>query len=605
MRAKLFRVLVVLAAAGVVAAAWWAGTLRAQADLMEQGRRQLELLAPDLQSAMEKYETLPFVLGFQPDLIQALAHPDDAPTIARLNQSLQTIQQQAKVGAIYMMDRTGLTLGASNWDQPLGFVGKNFSYRPYFNEALHGRAGLFYGIGTSTSEAGYFIAQPVYRNGTAGGPVAGVVVAKISLADFEQTWRSSEHAIALADRHGVIFLSNQPQWRYRSLQPLSAATTQELAHTQQYMGQTVAPLPAHPGQFAARPVGRLGWQLMLFPSQARVARAGLQWALAAVLLLSCAAASWWALHQRRRRLEERKESRQALQQAARELDSRIVERTQQLRETNQDLENKYARLKAAEQMLRSTQNELVQAGKLAMLGQMAAGVTHELNQPLAAIRAFADNARTFLQRGQAAQAEANLGHIGDASARMGAIIAQLKGFARKDEAICAVDMAKPVRASAFMMESEFRRHGVALAIDAGPADGGAAQQPDAVPLLVAGDAVRIEQVLINLLRNALDAVEDSPERRVCIALARVDDHAEVRISDSGGGIPEQVAAHLFEPFYTTKPSGKGLGLGLAISSSIVQAMNGQLTAHNLPGGGAQFVLRLPLQLESTNASHPH
>jgi two-component system C4-dicarboxylate transport sensor histidine kinase DctB len=598
MRAKLFRVLVFLGAAGVVAAAWWTGTLRAQADLMEQGRRQLELLAPDLQSAMEKYETLPFVLGFQPDLIQALAHPDDAPTIARLNQSLQTIQQQAKVGAIYMMDRTGLTLGASNWDQPLGFVGKNFSYRPYFNEALHGRAGLFYGIGTSTSEAGYFIAQPVYRNGTAGGPVAGVVVAKISLADFEQTWRSSEHAIALADRHGVIFLSNQPQWRYRSLQPLSAATTQELAHTQQYMGQTVAPLPAHPGQFAARPVGRLGWQLMLFPSQARVARAGLQWALAAVLLLSCAAASWWALHQRRRRLEERKESRQALQQAARELDSRIVERTQQLRETNQDLENKYARLKAAEQMLRSTQNELVQAGKLAMLGQMAAGVTHELNQPLAAIRAFADNARTFLQRGQAAQAEANLGHIGDASARMGAIISQLKGFARKDEAICAVDMAKPVRASAFMMESEFRRHGVALAIDAGA-------EPDAVPLLVAGDPVRIEQVLINLLRNALDAVEDSPERQVCIALARVDDHAEVRISDSGGGIPEQVAAHLFEPFYTTKPSGKGLGLGLAISSSIVQAMNGQLTAHNLPGGGAQFVLRLPLQPESTNASHPH
>jgi two-component system C4-dicarboxylate transport sensor histidine kinase DctB len=188
---------------------------------------------------------------------------------------------------------------------------------------------------------------------------------------------------------------------------------------------------------------------------------------------------------------------------------------------------------------------------------------------------------------------------------MGAIISQLKGFARKDEAICAVDMAKPVRASAFMMESEFRRHGVALAIDAGSGNGGTAQQPDAAPLLVAGDAVRIEQVLINLLRNALDAVEDAPERQVCIALARVDDHAEVRISDSGGGIPEQVAAHLFEPFYTTKPSGKGLGLGLAISSSIVQAMNGQLTAHNLPGGGAQFVLRLPLQLESTNASHPH
>ncbi|CAN7700299.1 ATP-binding protein [Pseudoduganella sp. LjRoot289] len=590
MRVKPSIVLILLGAVCVIAAAFWVGTLRAQADLMAQGRRQLELMAPDLQSAMQKYETLPFVLGFQPDLIQALAHPNDAPTIARLNQSLRTIQQQAKVGAIYMMDRHGLTLGASNWDQPLGFVGKNFSYRPYFHEALSGRAGLFYGIGTSTSEAGYFIAQPVYRNGTAGGPVEGVVAAKISLADFEQTWGSSEHAIALADRHGVIFLSNQPQWRYRSLQPLGAATEAELARTQQYLGRKIVALPAHPGEYAARPVGRLGWQLILFPAQARVQRAGVLWALGALLLLSCAAVSWWAMHQRRRRLEERKESRRALQQAERELDSRIVERTQQLRQTNQDLENKYLRLQETERMLRSTQNELVQAGKLAMLGQMAAGVTHELNQPLAAIRAFADNARTFLQRGQPAQAESNLGHISDASARMGAIISQLKGFARKDESICTVDLAKSVRASAFLMESEFRRQGVALEVDTGA-------PPPAEAMLVAGDAVRIEQVLINLLRNALDAVEEAPQRRVAIALARAGEHAEVRISDSGGGIPEQVAAHLFEPFYTTKPSGKGLGLGLAISSSIVQAMNGQLSAHNLPDGGAQFVLRLPLQTE--------
>jgi two-component system C4-dicarboxylate transport sensor histidine kinase DctB len=580
--------LALLAAVCVIAAAYYAGTLRAQADLMVQGRRQLELLAPDLQSAMEKYETLPFVLGFQPDLIEALAHPNDAPTIARLNQTLQTIQQQAKVGAIYMMDRTGLTLGASNWDQPLGFVGKNFSYRPYFDQALHGRAGLFYGIGTSTSEAGYFIAQPVYRNGSAGGPVDGVVVVKISLADFEQTWRSSEHAIALADRSGVIFLSNHPEWRYHSLRPLSAATEQEIVRTQQYLGREVTPLPFSVGEFAARPVGRLGWNLMLFPAQTRVVRTGLLWALAAALLLACAAVSWWAMHQRRRRLQERNESRQALQQAARELDSKIVERTQQLRQTNQDLETKYARLQETERMLRSTQNELVQAGKLTMLGQMAAGVTHELNQPLAAIRAFADNARIFLQRGQAVQAEANLGHIGDASARMGAIISQLKGFARKDETIATVDLAQSVRASAFLMESEFRRHGIALEMDTGT---------DACPLMVAGDAVRIEQVIINLLRNALDAVEDAPQRRVSIVLSRTGDQAEVSISDSGGGIPEQVAAHLFEPFYTTKPSGKGLGLGLAISSSIAQAMNGQLAAHNLPGGGAQFVLRLPLQME--------
>lgn len=582
--------LVFVAALLLVAGAYALGALRARADLLEQGRRQLELMAPDLQSAMDKYETLPFVLGFQPDLAEAIAHPADAAVIARLNRTLQTIQRQSQVGAIYLMDRSGLTLGSSNWDQPTSFVGKNFSYRPYFSEAQRGRPGLFYGIGTATAEAGYFIAQPVYRDSTDGGPVAGVVAVKISLAEFEQTWRSSEHTIALADRHGVVFLSNQPDWRYRSLRPLDATAQQELAQTQQYTGRHVPSLPQPLPEYAVRPVGKLGWQLMLFPSQVRVQRAALLWAAGTALLLACGGALWWALHQRRRRLEEQRESRAALRQAALELEQRIAERTAQLQTTNSDLEGKYVKLQQTEHMLRTTQNQLVQAGKLAMLGQMAAGITHELNQPLAAIRAFADNARTFLERGRPEQADANLGHISDASARMGAIISQLKGFARKDEAITQVNLARSVQASALLVDNDFKRQGVTL--ETGDLTGS--------EITVAGDAVRIEQVLINLLRNALDAVagmEETHPRTVTVTLEKAERWAEVRISDTGPGIPEQVAAHLFEPFYTTKPSGQGLGLGLAISSSIVQAMNGQLTAHNLPGpaGGAQFVLRLPLQ----------
>jgi two-component system C4-dicarboxylate transport sensor histidine kinase DctB len=587
MRAKksLLWLFALLCALGVIAGSYLAGTWRARAELQHQGQRQLQLMAPDLQSLLQKYETLPFVLGFQPDLIEALAHPSDTAAITRLNSTLKTIQQQAKVGAIYVMNRDGLTLGASNWDQPLGFVGKNFSYRPYFDAALHGRAGRFYGIGTSTSEAGYFIAQPVYGNGSAGGPVTGIVVVKISLADFERTWRSSDDAIVLADNVGVIFLSNRPDWIYRSLTRLDADTERQLAHTQQYMGQKITPLSGQPDLFATQSVGQLGWQLMLFPGQSRVVRTGLQWALAAALLLACVGLSGWAAYQRRRRLEERLASRAALQKAELELNDKIVERTQQLRSTNQDLENKYAKLQETEHLLRSTQNELVQAGKLAMLGQMATGITHELNQPLAAIRAFADNARVFLERGQGDQVAGNLGHISEASARMGAIISQLKGFARKDEAVATVDLAVSVRASAFLLESEFRRHDVTLQINA--ADG----------LKVTGDSVRIEQVMINLLRNALDAVEASERRVVVIGLERDGPCALVSISDSGAGIPDQVVAHLFEPFFTTKPSGKGLGLGLAISSSIVQAMNGRLTAHNQAGGGARFELRLPLQQE--------
>jgi two-component system C4-dicarboxylate transport sensor histidine kinase DctB len=415
-------------------------------------------------------------------------------------------------------------------------------------------------------------------------------VVKIALDEFERTWASSEDPILLADRNGVIFRTNRPAWRYRSLRRLDAATLDALARTQQYLGRTITPLAEPAAPAVTRAVGRLGWHLMLFPGRGRELRAGIQWALAAALLLSAAGASAWAVYQRRRRLEERVASRAALQRAARDLDRRIAERTEELSETNQHLAQKYAKLQEAERLLRSTRDELVQAGKLAMLGQMAAGMTHELNQPLAAIRAFADNARTFLARGQTEQAASNLVHIGDASARMGAIIAQLKGFARKDEAIASVDLARSARASAFLLESDFARHGASLHIDAGD-----------TPLCVAGNAVRIEQVLINLLRNGLDAVADLPvagnPRRVRVTITREDGWAVVAIHDTGPGIAADVAAHLFEPFFTTKPSGQGLGLGLAISSSIVQAMNGRLSAHNHADGGALFVLRLPLTNE--------
>jgi two-component system C4-dicarboxylate transport sensor histidine kinase DctB len=344
------------------------------------------------------------------------------------------------------------------------------------------------------------------------------------------------------------------------------------------------------GEYLARPVGRLGWQLMLFPSQSRITRAAAYAALAAAMALAIAGISYWAFLQRRRHQEERVASRKALQQAAEELDRKITQRTQELLQANRDLEVKYAKLKETEHLLRSTQNELVQAGKLAMLGQMAAGVTHELNQPLAAIRAFADNAVTFLKRGKTEQASENLAHISEASARMGSIIGQLKGFARKShETVSAVDLGNAIKASALLLENDFARCEADLHLEIDE------------QINVIGDAVRMQQVLINLLRNALDAVENAPVRKVSVTMTRIDDEAVVRIRDTGPGIPKDVVQHLFEPFFTTKPSGKGLGLGLAISSSIVQAMNGQLSAHNCADGGAEFVVQLPVFAETENS----
>jgi two-component system C4-dicarboxylate transport sensor histidine kinase DctB len=578
-------VLAVVCAIAVVATTYLIAARKARDDIGEASERQLQIIALDLESVLQKFETLPFALGFQSDVLQALARPDDQLNIQRLNQTLQLIQRQSKVVAIYMLDRQGMTLASSNWDTPATFVGRDFGFRPYFRDAIKGNAGRFYGIGNATNVPGYFIAQPIYASAAAHGANAalGVMVVKIDLTEFEHTWRSSEEPITLVDSSGVVFLSNRPAWKYHSLYPLNGAVQQNLAGTHQYADQAITPVTSLPkaqrgefGQHVTRGIGRLGWQLMLFPSQARIVRIALLWSLAAALLLAIAGISLWALYQRRRRLEERLMS-------AEHLDRTIVQRTQELMVANHTLEAKYAKLKETEHLLRSTQNKLIQAGKLAMLGQMAAGIAHELNQPLAAIRAFADNAMTFLARGQADKATENLSHISDASARMGKIVGQLNGFSRKShEAVAIIDLPKSIEAAALLLHNEFQIHGATLQIEIRQA----AQ--------VVGDSVRTEQVLINLLRNALDAVDNAEQKIVSLLLESEAGEAVIRIRDSGPGIPAQVAQHLFEPFFTTKPSGKGLGLGLAISSSIVQAMNGRLTADNHGEGGAEFVLRLPL-----------
>ena len=585
---------VALCAAAVFFTTYFIAVGKARKDLHAAGQRQLQIVALDLQSILDKFETMPFALGALADVDQVLHHPDDAEAIARLNQSLQSIQRQSRVLAIYMMDDKGMTLAASNWNEDTSFVGRDFGFRPYFIEALAGRAGRFYGIGNVSSEPGYFMAQPIYPIGTPRGEGApiGVMAVKVDLSEFEHTWRSSDDPITLVDGSGVVFLSNRPQWKYHSLRPLDSRRQQELAGTHQYADQAITAVGSLRkelrrgfGEHVMQPIAKQGWQLMLFPSQARIARIAMLWAMWVALLMAIAVISLWALYQRRRRLQERLESRDALRRAAQELDATIAVRTQELRVANQALEGRYAKLQQTESLLRSTQNELVQAGKLAMLGQMAAGVTHELNQPLAAIRAFADNAVQFIRRGQLPQVEENLEYISGASAHMGKIIAQLKGFARKSgDAIAVVDLPQTVEAAVLLLRNEFQQQGVAIEIDVRH------------PVQVMGDVVRTEQVLINLLRNAIDAVdavELVADKRVTVILDREDRDVVIRIRDTGPGIPDDVAPHLFEPFFTTKSTGKGLGLGLAISSSIVQAMNGQLSAHNLPEGGAEFIVRLP------------
>jgi two-component system C4-dicarboxylate transport sensor histidine kinase DctB len=578
-------------AAGLVLVAYWFGARNASDAIHTSGERQLQIIALDLEAVLDRFDTLPYSVAHLPLASQLLTSPERAALQTELNATLQDLAQQAKVAAIYLMDSKGKTIAASNWDTPQSYMGQNFGFRPYFVDAIHGKPGYFYAIGNTTSIPGYFISQSVYPAGVKRGAVApiGVIAVKITLDAFEQTWRSNEDPIALADSHGVVFLSNRSAWNYHSLRTLEPPVQRDIEQTLQYMGKRIEPIASLAkadrvgfGDYEARPVGRLGWQLMLFPAQAKVVRSGMQAAGVMLLLLAVATAVAAVYHQRRRRLEERSAAQHALKLAAEGLEQKIALRTQELLLANEQLATKYDKLQQTENLLRTTRNEMVQAGKLAMLGQMAAGITHELNQPLTAIRAFADNASIFLSRGNTPQADENLRHISAAGARMGNIVAQLKGFARKSpEAVAVVEVNQAIQAAALLLHSEFIRHGVQLDL----------QMPTVLHVL--GDTVRVEQVLINLMRNALDAVEHAAEKKVQVMLEADAQHVTIRILDSGSGLPEEVIKRLFEPFFTTKATGHGLGLGLAISSSIVQAMNGHLTAHNHVLSGAEFVVTIP------------
>jgi two-component system C4-dicarboxylate transport sensor histidine kinase DctB len=550
-------------------------------------QQRLDGLALSLEATLARHESLPTLLGLDPSLRALLHEPRSPARIAAANAYLEAAQQGAAVAAAYLIANDGETLAASNWRLSRSFVGQNYAFRPYFRDALEKGLGRFYGVGATTGEPGYFIAAAVREQGRA----LGVVVLKISLGELEQALTNVGDTLLLADADGVVFLAADHRLRYRTLAPLSAAVTARIAASKQYGEHPLPPLATRPLPTAtseplrlaligeaeherllqARPVGGLGWQLIQLSAVTEVRATALAVAtavgFAAAFLLGLAA--YFRL--RRQRLEERR-------RLYAELETRIAERTA-------DLTDKIAALERTEAILRETRDAAVQAGKLATLGQMAVGISHELNQPLAALHSFADNARAFLARGQTEAVADNLATISELVERAGRIVGQLKSFARKEAATpTAVSVAAAIDHALTIVEP--RRRELAAQIVVAPLPPG---------LQVLAEAGRLEQVLVNLLRNGLDAMQGQPSPVLEISAVAEAGSGSVtlRVRDHGPGLAPEVLGHLFEPFYTTKPVGEGLGLGLAISLTIVESYGGSLTASNLAAGGAEFALTLP------------
>ncbi|SDI55004.1 sensor histidine kinase [Propionivibrio dicarboxylicus] len=573
--------------------------LRGQIDqLGQQSHHRAEFYRQSLESLLSRNTSLPRIIAREDRLKAVLRHPESANARATANRYLADIRRDADINAAFLMDHSGLTLAASNFDQPGSYVGNSYAFRPYFLDAMQNGLGIFYGIGATTGDPGYFLTAPIEIEGQR----LGAATVKISLDDFESALTRSGDKVLIADANGVIFLSSIPEWKYLSLAPLDAEAQRRIEASRQYRERHInhldaglklqaAPysvrlkLPDSPAQntlVVSVPTGSLGWSILLLtrtgPERQNALFAGIATAFALAFVFSMII--YFRLSVRRH--EERVQADARLRQAHQELEQRIAERTADLRATNASLEERIDRLKTTERILRETGDNAVQAGKLAVLGQMAAGISHEVNQPLTAMHTLTDNARDLLDRGDFGEVRSNLDGIKQMAERMGRIAGEIKNFTRKSLVEKQpVPVLNVVCQAAMLVESRRRLADATLTLPEIPET-----------LAVLADPQRLEQVLVNLLLNALDAVAPCPTRHVAVLAAVDAERICIIVRDSGTGIPENALAHLFEPFFTTKSSGQGLGLGLSISRMIVQELGGTIEAHNRENGGADFCITL-------------
>ncbi len=552
--------------------------------IRDDSQRLLATHKQSINNTIERLRHLPISAARDKDVIALLetAYKRDyekvAASSAATNFYLESIAKAANASLFYVIDVFGNTIASSNWRLETSLVNKSFSYRPYFKDSINGREAKYFAIGTSTNEAGYYFAQPVMGN----TGVIGIVVVKTELESLQAQWAEGGDNLILFDEQDVSVLASSQLWRFRTLSNELPDNLSTLRDENKYAGKDLAPLK--PNIDITSDSIRLdgthylvsqtllperGWRLWHLESSQRVNTATWLAGLASLLLLGLSAVLYLY---RRENIRKNK-----LREAARDAEN--------MRQLNQQLETEIAERKQAQHELETTQAELMQAGKLAALGQMSAAIVHEVNQPLAAIRTFGASAKLLLRRGDTNAVATNLEEINSLTERLATITTELKIFARKPgvsrNRLC---LQECIHSVLNIFNSTLIEESVNIVLNL----------PD-TPVYTLGSSIRLEQVISNLLSNAKDATKlRANNREIKLHLFVDTDEVVLRVSDNGEGLDHHTIQHLFDPFFTTKPSGEGVGLGLAISYGIVQEMGGVIRVQNNAEGGALFSLRLPL-----------
>ncbi|MCH4871676.1 sensor histidine kinase [Pseudomonas sp. TMW22091] len=572
--------------------------------LSENGERQLELHARTVESELGKYTYLPSLLELESSVSSLLAEPS-AQNRDSVNQYLEGLNRRSRSRAIYVLDTNGRVVATSNWRDTDSYLGEDLSFRAYFQDAVRGQPGRFYGIGSTSGEPGYYLAHGLEQQ----GKIIGVAVIKVRLEALEERWQRARLEAYVSDENGIIILSSDPNLRLKSVRPLTSQTKERLARSLQYYWWPLNELePLEREQLAegvetvtfathsdvasddkevsylaqTRNLNDTPWDItLLTPLQDLRREAANQGMLVAVFfaLLAFLLIAW---NERRKVIATRLAAREALQEANNQLERKITDRTTHLRASNERLKAQIRERRHAEDTLRRAQDELVQAGKLAAIGQMSTSIAHELNQPLAALRTLSGNAVRFLQRGDLKVAADNLTTINDLVDRMGRITANLRSFARRGDDQGQASLNKAVEATLQLLAARLETSGVELHRDFSDAQ-------------LTIDQTRLEQILVNLIGNALDAMHaQTTSPQLWLEGEFSEGKYHLRVRDNGPGIDPQSRKHLFEPFFTTKPGEQGLGLGLTLSASLAAAAGGSLNVEFPDAGGVAFVLLLPL-----------
>ncbi|WP_407334376.1 ATP-binding protein [Enterovibrio sp. 27052020O] len=555
-------------------------------------KRDVYQLQEKLAAELARYSEIPVVLSADPRLKRLLRVPKSTRLLTDTNQLLADWNARLNSDVIYVMDRNGLTIASSNHQQESSFVGYNYNYRPYYQQAMEGNKGRYYALGVVSDKRGYYFSYPIWD----GETITGVLTLKVDLSIIDRIWDQQAFDYLIADPLGVVFYSSRDEWLYQSLSILTENQKSAIRASRRYGDSSLSSLTDYQDLDAIKPLsalslgikekdresvllsstslGSAGWRIYGFIPTSNIWPVVLQATLLFATfygLLILVITAWLQTVKTQRKLALLND----------ELEQKVASRTASLEETNSALRQSIQQYEEAQHALRQTESELIQAAKLAMLGEMSASINHEINQPLAAMRTYTENSIKLMQKERYDAVSTNLNTLNELIGLVADIVARFKIFARKQNqsSKSRASIDDVVTASIKLSEASFNKKGIHIDCQV-PEQG----------LQVNADTVQLEQVVLNLLSNASQSVANTPAAQIGITIHTHLDRVSLCVWDNGPGMDNNTKKQIFAPFYTTKK--EGLGLGLTICRRIVEGFGGSLQVRDHASGGAEFIVNL-------------